>query len=466
MLDISKIIRNQRDKIFLKHKDKIYTYGDLENRISLICNELSRYSIKEIAFVGDRDFDHFAFVISCIILNIPVYIFYPTWPENKIKEQLNNCNIADIVFGKQIYNETKNYSCNEYVIDDGYIVKKNEMPDVRNNKDSQEFRIYLSTSGTTGDNKWNCYKIETILDNMRVLANQLSISEKDCLHIVLPLYTSNGITISFFLPFSQGASIFLDDELTIYNINQYIYKGYINDVTVVSLVPSIVRILNRVNMDECNLKKTKVRFSICGTSALHVSDSKKFEEKYGFPIYLNYGLTETLFVSSQNETFHSDNSSGGLLKGVIVEIDNNMIKIKSPYFSDNLTQNDSYENGYFTSGDLGKIVNNELHVEGRNKEQIIKNGYNINPNEIKNIIAKYNGINDCFVFGYPDKLMGEEVICAVVTNDMYDENELMKYMNKNIPKYMRPKILKIDRLPTNDTGKVLKSELLNLLNTK
>ena len=72
------------------------------------------------------------------------------------------------------------------------------------------------------------------------------------------------------------------------------------------------------------------------------------------------------------------------------------------------------DEGYFRTGDLGRWVDHDyLVVTGRAKDIIIRNGENISPKEIEDILVGHPGIAEVAVVGLPDARTGERA-CAVI----------------------------------------------------
>ena len=73
--------------------------------------------------------------------------------------------------------------------------------------------------------------------------------------------------------------------------------------------------------------------------------------------------------------------------------------------------------GYFRTGDLARWVDDDyLVVTGRVKDLIIRNGENIAPKEIEDILIDHPGIAEIAVVGLPDTRTGERA-CAVIVPD-------------------------------------------------
>ena len=106
-------------------------------------------------------------------------------------------------------------------------------------------------------------------------------------------------------------------------------------------------------------------------------------------------------------------------------------------------------------------------VTGRAKDIIIRNGENISPKEIEDILVGHAGIAEIAVVGVPDERTGERACAVIVASDqpapdLADLGELL--MSRGVAKFKVPEQVEIwDALPKNDAGKVLKHRILATL---
>ncbi|MFZ0834391.1 MAG: AMP-binding protein [Mycobacterium sp.] len=124
--------------------------------------------------------------------------------------------------------------------------------------------------------------------------------------------------------------------------------------------------------------------------------------------------------------------------------------------------------GYFRTGDLGCWVDHDyLVVTGRAKEIIIRNGENISPKEIEDILVGHPGIAEVAVVGLPDARTGERA-CAVIvpaTTPWPDVAELGSFLTaEGVARFKAPEQVAIwESLPKNDAGKILKHQIRAVL---
>ena len=71
--------------------------------------------------------------------------------------------------------------------------------------------------------------------------------------------------------------------------------------------------------------------------------------------------------------------------------------------------------GWFRTGDLGTIDDESLiTIVDRKKDMIVRNGYNVYPTEVENVLMRHEAVQTAAVFGVPHEVHGQEVAAAVV----------------------------------------------------
>jgi acyl-CoA synthetase (AMP-forming)/AMP-acid ligase II len=120
--------------------------------------------------------------------------------------------------------------------------------------------------------------------------------------------------------------------------------------------------------------------------------------------------------------------------------------------------------GYFCTGDLARWVDGDyLVVTGRAKDVIIRNGENIAPKEIEDILIDHPGIAEIAIVGLPDLRTGERACAVVVPTDHPppDVESLRGFLRTHgLAMFKAPEQVVIwEQLPRNDAGKVLKHQI-------
>jgi acyl-CoA synthetase (AMP-forming)/AMP-acid ligase II len=122
------------------------------------------------------------------------------------------------------------------------------------------------------------------------------------------------------------------------------------------------------------------------------------------------------------------------------------------------------EEGFFRTGDLGRWQDDDyLVVTGRAKDIIIRNGENISPKEIEDILIGHAAIAEIAVVGIPDERTGERACAVIVASELPPPSvvELREMLlGEGVATFKVPEQVEIwDALPKNDAGKVLKHQI-------
>ena len=125
-------------------------------------------------------------------------------------------------------------------------------------------------------------------------------------------------------------------------------------------------------------------------------------------------------------------------------------------------------NGYYRSGDLGKIDDEGfLSVVDRLKDMIISGSENIYPAELEQVIKGHPGVAEVAVVGKPDAKWGEIPLALIVkkADATVSEQEIMALCRQNLAGYKCVREVRfINAIPKNAVGKVLKKELRKQIN--
>ena len=120
------------------------------------------------------------------------------------------------------------------------------------------------------------------------------------------------------------------------------------------------------------------------------------------------------------------------------------------------------EDGYYCTGDLGRINEFGAFVfVGRETEMIKRQGINVSPAEIEEIMKKYEGVVDCAVVGIPDADKGELIFAGIVpASNRLDLQELDRFCRIHLSRFKIPDVYDLwDALPLTPTGKLQRKEV-------
>lgn len=119
--------------------------------------------------------------------------------------------------------------------------------------------------------------------------------------------------------------------------------------------------------------------------------------------------------------------------------------------------------GAFRTGDLGRLVDDHLVVTGRAKDIIIRNGENIAPREVEDVLLGHPDVDDVAVVGLPDARTGERACAVIVTaaDPAPGVPELAEFLAAaGLARFKSPEQVVVwESLPRNDAGKILKHRI-------
>jgi long-chain acyl-CoA synthetase len=130
------------------------------------------------------------------------------------------------------------------------------------------------------------------------------------------------------------------------------------------------------------------------------------------------------------------------------------------YWDDPVATREAVRDGWMYTGDLGRRdADGYLWFEGRKKEIIIRDGVNISPQEVEEVIYKHPAVLEVAVIGMPDPVgaHGERVLAFVTLRDGHkiDEQELKDHAHQQLADFKVPErfVFRTD-LPKGITGKI------------
>ena len=138
------------------------------------------------------------------------------------------------------------------------------------------------------------------------------------------------------------------------------------------------------------------------------------------------------------------------------------------YWDDAEATAETLRGGWLHTGDVGAFdEHGYLTLKDRSKDVIISGGTNIYPREVEEVLLLHPDVRAVAVIGEPDPEWGESVLAFVVAQPgrKVALEELDQLCLAHIARFKRPKEYRfLDSLPTNNYGKVLKTELRQLVN--
>ena len=340
----------------------------------------------------------------------------------------------------------------------------------------EDLAAILYTSGTTGLSKGAMLSHDNLLSNALTLVDYWQFSGDDVLLHALPIFHTHGLFVATNIMLVVGGSMIF---LARFDVEQMLAQ--LPRVTSLMGVPTFyTRLLadERFNGDLV----AHMRLFVSGSAPMLAETHVQFEERTGQRTLERYGMTETnMNTSNPYDGERRVGSVGFPLPGVDIKIcdaetgvevaagETGMIEVRGPnvflgyWRKPEKTALELRDNGFFISGDLGKIdADGYVHIVGREKDLIISGGYNIYPKQIETEIDLLEGVLESAVFGVRHADLGEAVAAAVVplAGAKLDPEQLVRSLEASLAKFKLPrKVYVVDELPRNAMGKVQKNIL-------
>jgi malonyl-CoA/methylmalonyl-CoA synthetase len=341
---------------------------------------------------------------------------------------------------------------------------------------NDDLAAILYTSGTTGRSKGAMLSHDNLASNSLSLVDYWRFTRDDVLIHALPIYHTHGLFVASNVTlFARASMIFLpklDPELII---------KLMAHATVLMGVPTFyTRLLQNPGLSKETTKH--MRLFVSGSAPLLADTHREWSARTGHAVLERYGMTETNMNTSN--PYDGDRVPGAVgfpLPGVSVRVTDpetgkelgreeiGMIEVKGPnvfkgyWRMPEKTRSEFRDDGFFITGDLGKIDDKGyVHIVGRGKDLVISGGFNVYPKEIESEIDAMPGVIESAVIGVPHADFGEGVTAVVVCNQGagVTEGSVLNALDGRLAKFKMPKrVFIVDELPRNAMGKVQKNIL-------
>ena len=298
----------------------------------------------------------------------------------------------------------------------------------------QDIADIVFTSGTTGNPKGVMLSHGSIMSNLETLYSAFPITDKDTAFSILPIHhvyeRIGGILLSFYCGqsvfFSRSIkpremlsdlkvarpTVWLNTPLILERLLQRIEQGKAKNFLTRALPSKLFG-----KMAKKRLGLDRLRLIVSGGAALSEAASEGLE-KYEFPLFQGYGMSETCAVIAVNPFFKPKNASGGMVlensEVEIRDVDSEGIgeicvrgaNVMNGYYKNpGATREILSDDGWLRTGDLGYFDHEGyLYITGRKKSVIVtKGGKNISPEEIEEKLTPLETIEEAVVFSPDDE---------------------------------------------------------------
>jgi acyl-CoA synthetase (AMP-forming)/AMP-acid ligase II len=241
------------------------------------------------------------------------------------------------------------------------------------------------------------------------------------------------------------------------------------DMDTLQLTPAMIHMLATAD-EPVDLRS--VKYVTSGTAPLTIATRELFEARYRVPVMQAYGMTEVGAVAQER---YDDVVAGRRGPGSVGRIAAT-VEVRIRHLDDDrpagegeiLVRTDEASrefiggeavpvdaDGWFATGDVGRIDEGILYITGRVQEKMIVGGFNVYPAEVEDAARRSPLVRDVVVVALPDDRLGERPVAGVVWNDVPDEDALVSELRAHLAPYKVPRaFFALDAVPLTARDKV------------
>ncbi len=343
----------------------------------------------------------------------------------------------------------------------------------------EDLAVLQYTGGTTGVSKGANLTHGNLLSNIEqvdAVVGEHIESGKECILTALPIYHIFAFTVNLLSFYYKGAhNILVPSPRPIQNLQRAF------DNFPISWISGVNTLYNALLNEEWFrvYPPGTMRVALAGGASLHQSVADRWEKIVGVPILEGYGLTETSPVvcfnppglgrpgsigipAPETDVRLVDNQGNTVPAGEPGEIIVRGPQVMTGYWNRPSDTEAAIRDGWFYTGDIAVMdPDGYFRIVDRKKDMILVSGFNVYPNEVEDVLALIDQVQESAVIGVPDDTTGEAVAAYIVLRDPdLTKQDVIAHCKKQLAAYKVPKHIEFwDELPKTPVGKVLRKEV-------
>ena len=325
--------------------------------------------------------------------------------------------------------------------------------------------LLIYTSGTTGKPKGalltqaNCFWTNLSFD----LAT--GIGQQDIVLQVLPQFHVGGWNVQAVLGWWKGARVLLERGFDAARCLELIETRGVT--TIMGVPANYLLMAQEPRFAAADL--SSLRLAVVGGAPMPVPLLDTWAAR-GVEIVQGYGLTEAapnVLCLPPEDARRKAGSAGKPYPYVECRLsESGELQVRGPnvfpgYWRNPEATAAAFDGDWLLTGDIAECDEDGCYwIRGRSKDMILSGGENVYPAEVESVLHAHPAVVEAAVVGVPDARWGEVGAAYVVVRvDVVDE-ELRAWCTERLARFKVPKSFhRIEALPRNSLGKVMKSEL-------
>lgn len=360
-----------------------------------------------------------------------------------------------------------------------------DRPERRSRPTPDSLAEVVYTTGSTGRPKGVRLTHRNLIADLFGIGQVFGFARGDRFLTVTPLFHNSGQLTTTLIPlYCGGVTTAIRPDMGFINFWHYVDR-FTPAWTLV--MPSHVALM--LDRKEAPASAT-LRGILCGGAKLEPATQLAFEQRFGVPIYPNYGLTESASIATcarPGDTRRATGSAGRPLdmNRVTIVVDGREaaphevgeIRISGEnVFTGYVNLPDVYaqkvQHGWLHTGDLGYAdEDGQIYIVDRIDNMVLVGGENVYPSEVERFAPELRGVSQAFVLSIPDRIMGRELVMVyrLQAGAEADPKAWKAYLFEKVARFKVPKRfvdvheLGLDDFPRAPNGKLLRKRLQDAL---
>ena len=496
------------DHVALVYKDRRWTYAEWYARVRRLAQALADLGVRagdRVAFfVGTSEYSATTYFATQLLGAVAVPVNFRL-AAAELAEILRDSGASALIYGEPLLDRVNRsrelldsvsvfVSCGGSARDvpQGHLHFETlaeetiDRHEVRVTPAENQLAALVYTSGTTGHPKGVLHSQRNDLAIAMNCVMEYSLTQADTALHIAPLYHVGGMQ-AFFIPHVMvgGTNVIIDRYSPLATL-ETIQREHI---TTLFAVPTQIQDM-LVHESFKSFDTASLRMITTGGAAISAATMERVQREFCANIFNGYGMTEaslTLLLhpgdalaklgscgkstlitecrivtnDPQREVPVTESAAPGSIGELIVRGP----QVTAGYWNKPVETARKLRNGWLYTGDLfSRDAQGFFYFHGRVDDLIVSGGENIYPREVEEALYRCPGVQEAAVVGLPDPSWGSTVTAFIVRSDpALTAADIDRHCRgrDDLAAFKRPRrVVFVDALPLNPSGKVLKRELV------
>jgi long-chain acyl-CoA synthetase len=326
-----------------------------------------------------------------------------------------------------------------------------------------------TTSGSTGRPRIFLRTQANLLAAARSTATSLGIKPGWRMLSVVPFHHCGGFENCLLMPLVAGATAVVLPAFIPASVEAAVAR---HQIQLLMGSPFIYAMLLESNVNRASFASVEIAISFGAPMAKAVVH--RCIDRLGIRIRQLYGTSETGVIAIEPPGAPGQTVPAGRpvdsMEVHIVDEQGRLVEpgsigyvaVRGPgviagYLDQPDSDRESFQQGFFRSGDLGRMdASGELILCGRSNSILNLGGIKVAPAEIEDVLLEMPEVRDCVVRGVPDERQGEipAAIIAVRSGCELSRRDIVAHCRRRLAEFKIPRRIElVDSIPVEVTGK-------------